>query len=148
MEEPVSSQSTTQPSPAWLAGLLENSFLSDVKIEVESTIIPAHKFALSIASPVFKTMFEFKDVAENVDSLITLPDMELVVFRLLLKFVYTGTVENMNKHDFNLLIAADKVAFCCLDFGSFPSLILLYAFHSTKWMHCWNYAKRLSSRTV
>ena len=60
--------------------MFNNGLFSDVKFVVRSTdgeseskqVIPAHKFVLSISSPVFEAMF-YGELAETTDS-IELPD--------------------------------------------------------------------------
>ena len=81
--------------------MFNNDRFSDVKFvvrkmdgEIESKyVIPAHKFVLSISSPVFEAMF-YGELAETKDS-IELPDCEYESMLELFRFMYSDEV-NLN----------------------------------------------------
>ena len=78
--------------------MLNNELFSDVKFVVRKSdseseskqVIPAHKFVLSIGSPVFEAMF-YGELAENRDS-IELPDCEYESLLELFRHMYSDEV--------------------------------------------------------
>jgi len=74
-----------------------------------TTIIPAHKFILSLRSPVFKAMFSVA-MAEAASNEVTIPDFEPVVVKEFLKFLYTDSCdpEELELHGEMLLAIACK----------------------------------------
>jgi len=79
--------------------MLNNDLFSDVKFVVQKTdqdeseskqVIPAHKFVLSISSPVFEAMF-YGELAETGDS-IELPDCEYDSLLELFRYMYSDEV--------------------------------------------------------
>ena len=80
--------------------LLNNDRFSDVKFVVRDSnsesesgskkVIPAHKFVLSIGSPVFEAMF-YGELAETRDS-IELPDCEYESLLELFRYLYSDEV--------------------------------------------------------
>ena len=79
--------------------MFNNDRLSDVKFVVQRSeseskqVIPAHKFVLSIGSPVFEAMF-YGELAETRDS-IELPDCEYESLLELFRYIYSDEV-NLN----------------------------------------------------
>ena len=79
--------------------MFNNDLFSDVKFVVQKVIgesedrqeIPAHKFVLSISSPVFEAMF-YGELAETTDS-IELPDCEYDSLLELFRFLYSDEVD-------------------------------------------------------
>eukprot|EP00698_Gefionella_okellyi_P025310 TRINITY_DN9231_c0_g1_i1.p1 TRINITY_DN9231_c0_g1~~TRINITY_DN9231_c0_g1_i1.p1 ORF type:complete len:523 (-),score=101.04 TRINITY_DN9231_c0_g1_i1:1505-3073(-) len=69
-----------------------NPELADVKLQIESVIIPAHKLVLVSRSSYFRALFlgpwKERDNAEPVP----LQGVELHIFRIILKFMYTDQV--------------------------------------------------------
>ncbi|XP_042910111.1 speckle-type POZ protein [Parasteatoda tepidariorum] len=81
---------------------------SDIMIRTVDKDISAHKFVLSVRSPVFAAMFG-QDMVENQTGIVDIADMDGQTLHAFLEFVYTGTVKNM---DFdlakNLMFVAEK----------------------------------------
>ena len=75
--------------------MFNNDLFSDVKFVVRGEsetkqVIPAHKFALSISSPVFEAMF-YGELAETTDT-IELPDCEYESLLELFRYMYSDEV--------------------------------------------------------
>ena len=75
--------------------MFNNNLLSDVKFTVRGSDgskmeIPAHKFMLSISSPVFHAMF-YGQMAETSDT-IDLPDCEYEGLLELFRYIYSEEV--------------------------------------------------------
>ena len=79
--------------------MFNNELFSDVKFVVERTaqgeseskqVIPAHKFVLSISSPVFEAMF-YGELAETGDSIV-LSDCENDSLLELVRYLYSDEV--------------------------------------------------------
>ena len=95
--------------------LLNNDRFSDVKFVVRDSkegeserkkVIPAHKFVLSIGSPVFEAMF-YGDVAETRDS-IELPDCEYESLLELFRFLYSDEENLSGSNVMQVLYLAKK----------------------------------------
>jgi len=94
--------------------MLNNSLFSDVKFvvrksdgESESTkVISAHKFMLSIGSPVFEAMF-YGELAETRDS-IELPDCEYESLLELFRYMYSDEVNLSGSNVMGVLYLAKK----------------------------------------
>uniref|UniRef100_A0A7E4W141 BTB domain-containing protein n=1 Tax=Panagrellus redivivus TaxID=6233 RepID=A0A7E4W141_PANRE len=67
-----------------------NESFSDVVFIVDGKKLPAHQVILGQRCPVFKAMFSPN--SEFKKQVVELPETPLEAFKLLLKFVYTGTV--------------------------------------------------------
>ncbi|KAI4974875.1 hypothetical protein ZWY2020_048482 [Hordeum vulgare] len=99
-----------------LGGLLDRSVGTDVSFCVKGETFHAHRAILAARSPVFKAEL-FGPMAEATMACVTLHEIEPVVFKTLLRFVYTNSlpvdrelgdsVTDMVKH---LLAAADRYA--------------------------------------
>ncbi|CAB0032566.1 unnamed protein product [Trichogramma brassicae] len=89
--------------------LLFSERFSDVKFLVDGCEIHAHKNILAAASPVFAAMFSC-DMQENATNRVIIQDIGSEVFRELVRFVYTGRIERLDRHAKELLGAADKYA--------------------------------------
>ena len=98
--------------------LLGNDALSDVKFVVPlsidgetsstgKTIIPAHRFLLTIASPVFFAMFCGSWAAETRKH-IHLPESDYKGMLEFLRFLYTGEVQFNGSNVLQLLYMAEK----------------------------------------
>ena len=110
--------------------MFDNDLLSDVNLVVPSSsdhsdvkkskmAIPAHKFVLSICSPVFFAMFN-GELSEKSDS-IDLPDCEYVGVLEMLRYMYSGVVELNESNVMQVLYVAKKyilpsLAEECIDF--------------------------------
>ena len=94
--------------------LLNNDLFSDVKFVVRQSdgeseskqVIPAHKFVLSIGSPVFEAMF-YGELAETRDS-IELPDCEYESLLELFRYVYSDEVNLNGSNVMGVLYLAKK----------------------------------------
>jgi len=75
-----------------LGKLVNNPEFSDIKFIVEGRTIYAHKVIISQFSEKFKVMFE-SGMRECRESQIELKDIKYRSFMILLKFLYTGSVE-------------------------------------------------------
>ena len=94
--------------------MFNNVLFSDVKFvargpsgESESKqVIPAHKFVLSISSPVFEAMF-YGELAETTDS-IELPDCEYESLLELFRYIYSDEVNLSGSNVMGVLYLAKK----------------------------------------
>jgi len=85
--------------------LLQTGELSDYRLECEGTVAQVHKVILAAKSPVFRRMMKMepsKWVVRDVDSF---------TLRLLLHFIYTGTVEmrDINPETIMKLVSAANI---------------------------------------
>ena len=98
--------------------MFNNDLLSDIKLVVRASssesepkkfskmAIPAHKFVLSVCSPVFFAMF-YGEMAEKSDS-IDLPDCEYEGVLEMLRYLYSGEVKLNENNVMQVLYAAKK----------------------------------------
>ena len=94
--------------------MLNNDLFSDVKFVVRQIdgesesklVIPAHKFVLSIGSPVFEAMF-YGELAETRDS-IELPDFEYESLLELFRYMYSDEVNLRGSNAVEVLYLAKK----------------------------------------
>ena len=95
--------------------MFNNDLLSDVKFVVQKAAqgkseskeaIPAHKFVLSISSPVFEAMF-YGELAETTDS-IELPDCEYESLLELFRYMYSDEVILSGSNVMGVLYLAKK----------------------------------------
>ena len=94
--------------------MFNNDLFSDVKFVVRKTdgeseskqVIPAHKFLLSISSPVFEAMF-YGGLAETRDS-IELPDCEYESLLELFRYMYSDKVNLSGSNVMGVLYLAKK----------------------------------------
>ena len=94
--------------------MFNNNLFSDVKFVVQSAddesqskqVIPAHKFVLSISSPVFEAMF-YGELAETRDS-IELPDCEYESLLEMFRFMYSDEVNLSGSNVMGVLYLAKK----------------------------------------
>lgn len=87
--------------------LFKNSTLSDFNIIIGNKRLEVHKSILAARSPVFHAMF-FSKMRENNEDEVVIEDIEYNVMKELLRYIYCGEVENLNKLKEPLLKAADK----------------------------------------
>ena len=80
---------------------------------VSGTTLTAHKFVLSICSPVFETMFSGNWACEKV---IEVPDIDSDAFREMLKFAYTDAVSLNSEIVIQVLYAARKYQIKTLEY--------------------------------
>jgi len=94
--------------------MLNNDLFSDVKFVVRKSdgesaskeVIPAHKFVLSIGSPVFEAMF-YGELAETRDS-IELPDCEYDSLLELFRYMYSDDLNLTGSNVMGVLYLAKK----------------------------------------
>jgi len=95
--------------------MFNNNLFSDVKFVVQKAaqseseskqVIPAHKFVLSISSPVFEAMF-YGELAETTDS-IELPDCEYDSLLELFRYMYSDEVNLSGSNVMEVLYLAKK----------------------------------------
>ena len=95
--------------------MFNNELFSDVKFVVERTaqgeseskqVIPAHKFVLSISSPVFEAMF-YGELTETGDS-IELPDCEYDSLLELVRYLYSDEVNLSGSNVMGVMYLAKK----------------------------------------
>ena len=94
--------------------MLNNHLFSDVKFVVRGSdgesesrqVIPAHKFVLSIGSPVFEAMF-YGELAETRDS-IELPDCEYESLFELFRYMYSDEVNLSGSNVMRVFYLAKK----------------------------------------
>ena len=95
--------------------MFNNDLFSDVKFVVQKAaqgesesiqVIPAHKFVLSICSPVFEAMF-YGELAETTDS-IELPDCEYDSLLELFRYMYSDEVILSGSNVMGVLYLAKK----------------------------------------
>jgi speckle-type POZ protein len=82
--------------------LFTNPLYSDFKIICNDREIPVHRSIIHQNSKVFATMFQ-ADTNQ-----MTIEDIEGEVMLEMVRFLYTGEIENMKDHAKNLLYAAEK----------------------------------------
>ncbi|XP_055348193.1 BTB/POZ domain-containing protein 3-like [Paramacrobiotus metropolitanus] len=96
-----------------MKAVLANGELSDIEFAVgrdhgEAKIFPAHKFALSISSDVFYTMFHGSLARHNQD-IIQVPEILPEAFANMLSYIYTDAVEDLKPENvLQTLYCADK----------------------------------------
>ncbi len=97
--------------------MFNNDLFSDVKFVVRNVnreneskrrknVIPAHKFVLSISSPVFEAMF-YGELAETGDS-IELPDCEYESLLELFRYMYSDEVNLSGNNVMGVLYLAAR----------------------------------------
>jgi speckle-type POZ protein len=69
--------------------------------------IGVHKAIIGAQSPVFAAMFEHNTEEKNKNQ-IEITDLEPEIVHEMFRFIYSGTVEDLEKNAFGLLTAGDK----------------------------------------
>ena len=89
--------------------LFESKKFSDVTFNVRGQKLAAHKAILSARSPVFAAMFQHP-TKETLTGSVDVHDIEPEVFKIMLRFIYTGQVvsKQMEEVATELLATADK----------------------------------------
>ncbi|XP_065203289.1 speckle-type POZ protein B-like isoform X2 [Planococcus citri] len=80
---------------------------SDVIIEIDGKKYPAHKSVLAARSSVFHDMFK-NDTMKSQRNRIEIKDTDEKNFQEVLRYIYTGKVENLNDIVFELIPVAEK----------------------------------------
>ncbi|KAL6953837.1 hypothetical protein U1Q18_046967 [Sarracenia purpurea var. burkii] len=88
--------------------LLKNGKFADVTISVNGTEYSVHKTILAARSAVFSAMFEQNGMRESVKNRIDVTDIRENVMEEMLRYIYTGKVENLDEMAYDLFEAADK----------------------------------------
>ena len=70
-------------------------------------IVVAHKLILSTCSPVFKAMFS-NNMRESTENILKITDINSKAIYEFVKYIYTGTIENLDEYAIDLLNAAEK----------------------------------------
>ena len=86
--------------------MFEDQIYCDVSINVDDQVIGAHKSVLSARSPVFRAMFQHNMIESKTNS-VQIEDMNYQVCKELLRFIYTGTIGQIDDCR-DLLVAADR----------------------------------------
>lgn len=87
--------------------LLKTEKLTDLIIQVEDKEFKAHKSILMAHSPVFSAMFD-NDMIEKKENRIRIEDVDSQVFHEFLKFIYSGSVTDLDVDAAKLLPIAEK----------------------------------------
>jgi speckle-type POZ protein len=97
-----------QHIPPHFAHLFDSRIMADVKFKVKDEEIGAHLAIVVSASPVMAAMLEADKFKEGVTRTVTINDMEPSVFKEMLRYVYTGTVPQLQQMAESLFVAADR----------------------------------------
>lgn len=68
-----------------------------------------HKLMLAFRSPVFAAMLIEHNMEEKATGKVRIPDIKVPVFELLLRYIYSGQVDHLDRYPVELMQAADKV---------------------------------------
>lgn len=94
-----------------LSKLLEDGQFSDISIvctnDGQNVTIPAHKSILGSRSPVFNAMFNH-NMTEAQTKEVTIVDLSIDTVKDMLRYMYTGKIQDLNTRSPHLLEAADK----------------------------------------
>ncbi|CAN6373069.1 unnamed protein product [Urochloa humidicola] len=95
-----------------LGSLLLGGEGADVTFDVDGVMFSAHRCVLAARSPVFKAEL-FGPMKEKNAGRVPVEDMEAVVFKALLHFIYTDSLPEIEESDMmamsqHLLVAADR----------------------------------------
>ena len=99
-------------APQDLGALRLNDEHTDFVIVLDGHEIRAHKAVLASRCPVFASMFSMPNCTENIHSRMTVTDVDLDVFKLMLDYIY----DKFSPQDLTvelacqLLAATDKVS--------------------------------------
>ncbi|KAL1401764.1 hypothetical protein pipiens_019976, partial [Culex pipiens pipiens] len=106
-----------EPLPSTLSkdlqSLVDSDKFGDVTILIDGHRFLAYKGILSARSVVFAAMFNH-ELLENLESCITIRDVEPEVFKQLLRYIYTDEVASLETIAQKLYTAADKYAITTL----------------------------------
>ena len=86
---------------------LNDKSLSDVIFYINGSEFPAHKVILASASPVFSRMFS-NEMKENIMNEVKMTETDPDVFNEMLRYIYTGKVEDLSDVAFDLYELANK----------------------------------------
>ncbi|KAF7022146.1 hypothetical protein CFC21_034974 [Triticum aestivum] len=113
--QPKSQQFITVPPsdmPHQLGRVLETGEIADVTFEVRGETFVAHRRLLAVRSSVFMVQL-FGPMKEDEATCIRIDDMEARVFKMMLHFIYTDTLPNIDAGENtemaqHLFVAADR----------------------------------------
>ena len=93
-----------------LSKLLDNQSMADVTFIVKNEKISAHSVIVVSVSPVICAMLEKGKFKEGVTKEVKIDDINPLVFKEMLRYLYTGTAPKLNEDAMTepLLLAADK----------------------------------------
>ncbi|XP_008202409.1 speckle-type POZ protein-like [Nasonia vitripennis] len=91
-------------------GLMDDNIFSDVALLSESRSVRAHKCILARSSSVFATMFDNEMNKEKKEIILEVNDISYDVLLEMIRFIYTGKVNGIEKMIGDLAIAAKKFA--------------------------------------
>lgn len=92
-----------------LENLMDKQLSCDTTLVASGEKIHAHKVILCARSPVFSALFSH-DTKENKEKLITIEDAEPDTVKEMLRFMYTGRVQSLEKLAYELFSLSDKYA--------------------------------------
>jgi speckle-type POZ protein len=91
-----------------IARMLSDEIFVDFTLKSsDGDILKAHKSVLAARSPVFFAMLK-SDMQEASESIVSVPDINAKVLKELLRFIYSGAVENLDEVSRELIYAAEK----------------------------------------
>ena len=91
-----------------LSSILETEFMADVHFIVKGEKIASHMCILASSSPVFAAMFD-GNFKESLTKAVEIEDIDAVVMKKMLHFIYTGTTSDLQPDLIEqLFVAADK----------------------------------------
>jgi speckle-type POZ protein len=90
-----------------LAGLLDDDTFADVNIICDNKTIRCHKSILSARSSVFQAMFHH-DMKENKNGEVIISDLDFSTVNDMVRYIYSGRVEDIANKAAALISAADK----------------------------------------
>ncbi|KAI6231082.1 Speckle-type POZ protein A-like isoform X3 [Aphelenchoides besseyi] len=99
-------------SPKWklvpaIATMFNDQGTADAEIKVGNSSYKVHKIFLTLQSDVFKSMFEH-EFTEKKSNVVQIKDADEEVVEAMLRFVYSGKVENLNEVAERLLTLSDQ----------------------------------------
>ncbi|KAJ8670254.1 hypothetical protein QAD02_001513 [Eretmocerus hayati] len=90
-----------------LESILKSEDLSDVDLNVGQQVFHAHKAVLASRSPVFMAMFQ-NNMHEKLSNCVDIPDISPEVMQILLRYMYTNSVDGVENFADDLMAAAEK----------------------------------------
>lgn len=87
---------------------LINGKLADVTLVAQGREFRAHKAILGARSPVFEAMFD-NEMLEKKENRVEITDVQVEVFEELLRFIYTGKANSIERFAQELLVLSDRV---------------------------------------
>jgi speckle-type POZ protein len=93
-----------------LSKLLDTQSMADVTFIVKNEKIGAHSAIIASASPVIRTMLDTEEFKEGRTKEVKIGDIEPVVFKEMLRYLYTGIATKLDEDDTTeqLFLAAHK----------------------------------------